>query len=49
MRRGDFNLPPNDGDSCHTVLTRLECGVGPITLNLRFFLELREKRFGINP
>ena len=36
---GKVNLPSNDGDSSHTVLTRLECGVGTITLYLCLFLE----------
>ena len=34
----EINLPSNDSDPGHTVLTRFECGVGPITLHLGLFL-----------
>ena len=35
---GGVNLPPNDGDSGDTVLTRLESCVSSITLHLCLFL-----------
>ena len=34
----EIDLPPNNSDPGHTVLTRLECGVGTITLHLGLFL-----------
>ena len=37
-RMGRINLPSNNSDPGHTVLTRFECGVGPITLHLSLFL-----------